>query len=212
MTQLMNTRCILAILAAISIVAVLPSVANAALADDPNAMISNSFLLSYTTEPEFFAHIDYAVYAPGIYKNSYLFTGKYVYCYQLFDDSSSTSSIMSLDINIDLDAGVGLTTYDTASPSGVAGGINPSFCGSNPGLVQYAFPSYNPITVNQYSSVLLFTSDFAPDSIRGTGLLDTTTAGSYLVQLPVPTPEPASVLFLALAAPALLRIRRQNRK
>ena len=207
MTQLMNTRCISAILAAIFLAAVLPSVANATLADDPNAMISSSFLLSYTTEPEFFAHIDYAVYAPGIYRNSYLFSGKYVYCYQLFDDSSSTSSIMSLDINIDLDASVGLTTYDTASPSGVAGGINPSFCGSNPGLVQYAFPSYNPITVNQYSSVLLFTSDFAPDSIMGTGLLGTTTAGSYFVQLPVPAPEPASLLLLAMAAPALLKTR-----
>jgi hypothetical protein len=211
-TQLMNTRCLSAILAAVSIVAGLPSVANATLADDSNAIISDSFLLNYTTEPEFFAHIDYAVYAPGIYSNSYLFSGKYVYCYQLFDDSASTSSIISLDISIDLDAGVGLTTYDTASPSGVAGGIIPSFYAHELGQVRYGFSWDNPITVNQHSSVLLFTSDFAPDSIMGTGLLGTATAGSCLVQLPVPTPEPASVLLLALAAPSLLRIRRQNRK
>ena len=211
-TQLMNTRCVSAILAAIFFAAGLPSVANATLADDSNAIISNSFWLSYTTEPEFFAHIDYAVYAPGIYSSSYLFLGKYVYCYQLFDDSASTSSIMSLDIYIGPDAGVGLTTYDTASPSGVAGGINPSFYAHDLRGVQYGFSWDNPITVNQHSSVLLFTSDFAPNSIMGTGLLGTTSAGSYFVGLPVPTPEPASVLLLALAAPALLRIRRQNRK
>jgi hypothetical protein len=212
MTQLMNTRCLSLILAAIFLAAVLPSVANATLAADGTAIISDSFPLNYPTDPEFYAHIDYAVYAPGIYSNSYLFTGKYVYCYQLFDDLGSTSSIMSLDINIDLDARVGLITYDTASPSGVAGGINPLFCGYDPGQVRYGFSSDNPVTVGQHSSVLLFTSDFAPDSIMGTGLLGTTTSGSYLVQLPVPAPEPASVLLLALVAPALLRIRRQNRR
>jgi hypothetical protein len=203
----MNTRCLSVILVAVSIVAVGPSVANATLADDSTAIISNSILLNYTTEPEFFAHIDYAVYAPGIYSNSYLFTGKYVYCYQLFDDWSSTSSIMSLDIDIDLDAGVGLITYDTASPSGAAGGINPLFCGYDMGQVQYGFSSGNPVTVGQHSSVLLFTSDFAPDSIMGTGLLGTTTAGNYFVQLPVPAPEPASLLLLAMPAPALLKTR-----
>jgi len=209
----MNTRCLSAILTAVSIAAVLPSVANATLADDSNAIISDSFLLSYATEPEFYAHIDYAVYAPGIYSNiPYFLSNKYVYCYQLFDDWRSTSSIVSLDISIDLDAGVGFTSYDTASPSGAAGGINPSFYGAEPGLVQYGFSSDNPVTVNQHSSVLLFTSDFAPDSIMGTGLLGTATAGSYFVELPVPTPEPASVLLLALAAPALLKIHRQNRK
>ncbi len=208
----MNTRCLSAIFAAVSIAAVLPSVANATLAADGTAIISDSFPLNYTTEPEFYAHIDYAVYAPGIYKNiPFFLSDKYVYCYQLFDDPGSTSSIMSLDINLGLDASVGLMTYDTASPSGEPGGINPSFFTHDPGQVRYGFFS-EPITVNQYSSVLLFTSDSAPDKIMGTGLLNSTTAGSYFVQLPVPAPEPASVLLLALAAPALLRISRQNRK
>jgi hypothetical protein len=44
----------------------------------------------------------------------------------------------------------------------------------------------------------------------GTGLLNTTTAGSFSVQIPVPNPEPASLLFLTLAAPFLLKTRRHK--
>jgi hypothetical protein len=207
----MNTRCLSAILAAIFLAAGLPSVANATLADDSNAIISDSVSISRTTNPKFFAHIDYAVYSPGEYPGSLTFPAdKYVYCYQLFNVSTSTSNIMSLDINIDPDASVDSTNYDTASLSGIAGGINPAVYIYSRDQVQYGFTSRNLVTVNQHSSVLIFTSAFAPDSIMGTGFLGTTTAGNFTIQLPVPTPEPASLLLLALASPVLLNARRRK--
>ena len=206
----MKTKLLSAILAVICIAAGLPSVANAALADDSAAIVAGSFVISHTTSPKFFAHIDYAVYAPGYYTGSYSFPDEYVYCYQLFNDSTSTSNINALTINIAPDAIVDIANYDTASFSGAAGGINPVFYAYSRDQVQYLFSSRNTIAVNQYSSVLIFTSDFAPDSTMGTGYLGTTTAGSFSVQIPVPTPEPASLLFLTLASPFLLKTRRHK--
>ncbi len=198
------------ILAAICIAAGLTSAANASLADDSAAIIKGSFSISQTTSPKFFSHIDYAVYAPGDYIGSYSFPDEYVYCYQLFNDSTSTSNIMSLDINIDPDAIVDSANYDIASFSGAAGGTNPVFYAYSRDQAQYLFNSRSPIAVNQHSSVLIFTSDFAPDSIMGTGYLGTTTAGNFSVQIPVPTPEPASLLLLTLASPFLLKTRRHK--
>ena len=203
----MNTRCLSAILAVVFLAAGLPSVANATLADDYTAIISDSVSISRTTNPKFFAHIDYAVYAPGEYPGSLTFpAGKYVYCYQLFNDSTSTSNITSLTINLDTASIAYNPYYDVASGSGVSGGItlpgttNPSV---NSSAISYNFGNRdNTILANHYSVVLLFMSDYAPDTIMGTGHLDTN-AGSFSVQLPVPTPEPASLLILALAAPAL---------
>ena len=96
-----------------------------------------------------------------------------------------------------------------ASFSGAAEGINPMFYAYSRDQVQYLFNSRSPIAVNQHSSVLIFTSDFAPDSIMGTGYLGTTTA-NFSVQIPVPTPEPASLLLLTLASPFLLKTRRHK--
>jgi hypothetical protein len=206
----MNTRCLSAILAVIFLAAGLPSVANANLADDPAAIVAGSFVISQTTSPKFFSHIDYAVYAPGDYIGSYSFPDEYVYCYQLFNDSTSMSNINALTINIAPDAIVDSTNYDTSSLSGTAGGINPVFNAYSRDQVQYLFNPRNSITVNQHSSVLIFTSDFAPDSIMGTGLLGTATASSFSVQIPVPTPEPASLLLLAMASPFLLKTRRHK--
>lgn len=198
------------ILAVVSIAAGLPSVANATLADDSDTIIAGSFSISQTTSPKFFSHIDYAVYAPGNYSGSYSFPNEYVYCYQLSNDSTSTSNILSFTINIDPDASVDITNYDAASLSGIAGGINPAFYAYSRDQVQYLFSSHsNPFNANQHSSVLIFTSDFAPDPIMGTGYLDTT-AGDFSVQIPVPTPEPASLLLLTLASPFLLKTRRHK--
>ncbi len=198
------------ILAAISIAAGLPSVANAALADDSAAIIAGSFSISQTTSPNFFAHIDYAVYAPGDYVGSYSFPDEYVYCYQLFNDSTSTSNIASLTIDLKTASIAYNPYYDAASGSGVSGGSTSSTPGLTPDAITYNFGIRSAITVNNHSVVLLFTSDSLPDSIMGTGLLNTTTAGSFSVQIPVPNPEPASLLFLTLAAPFLLKTRRHK--
>jgi hypothetical protein len=210
----MNARYLL-LMFAMAIAAGLPSVANATLADDSSARTAGSISINWTTDPKFFAHIDYAVYAPGNYSGSLSFPAdQYVYCYQLFNDSTSMSKITSLYINIAPNAIVDNTNYDNASFSGETAGINPTSYAYNSysEQVQYGFNSRNLITVNQHSSVLIFTSEFAPDSIMGTGTLGTTTAGSFSVQLPVPTPEPVSLLLMTMATPALLRIRGRNRK
>lgn len=209
-TRLMKSKLLSAILAAICISVGLPSIANATLADDPAAIVAGSFSISHTTSPKFFAHIDYAVYAPGDYTGSYSFPDEYVYCYQLFDDSTSTSNINALTINLDTASIAYNPYYDTASGSGVSGGLTSLTPNITLDAITYNFGTRNTITVNNHSAVLLFTSDFAPDSIMGTGYLGTTTAGSFSVQIPVPTPEPASLLLLTLASPFLLKTRRHK--
>jgi hypothetical protein len=207
----MNARYESIILTAICLAVVVPSAAYASLADDSTAIISDSFSISKTTSPKFFANIDYAVYSPGDYSGSRTFPAdQYVYCYQLFNITTSTSDITSLIIDIPGGANVDTVIYDTASSSGAAGGVNPAFYAYTRDQVQYTFSSRNPVSTNQHSSVLIFTSDFAPDPILGTGTLGTTTAGYFSVSLPVPTPEPASVLFMSLATPFLLKIRRRK--
>jgi hypothetical protein len=191
--------------------ACMSSAANASLADDTTAIVSDSFSISKTTSPKFFASIDYAVYAPGDYSGSLTFPAdQYVYCYQLFNITTSTSDITSLIIDIAHNANVNTVIYDTASSSGAAGGINPVFYAFTENQVQFTYTSRNPVKANQHSSVLIFTSDFAPDPVLGTGTLGTTTAGYFSVSLPMPTPEPASVFLMSLAAPVLLRIRRRK--
>jgi hypothetical protein len=204
----MKTKLLSAVLAAVSIATGLPSVAKATLADDSAAIISGSFSISRTTSPKFFAHIDYAVYSPGEYPGSQTFPeDKYVYCYQLFNDSTSTSIINSLIINLDTTSIAYNPYYDTASGSGVSGGITSLTPNTTIDAITYNFGTRSAITANNHSVVLLFTSDFAPDSIMSTELLGTA-SGSFSIQIPVPTPEPASLFLLALASPFLLKTRR----
>jgi hypothetical protein len=206
----MKSKLLSVILVVVLIAAGLTSVANATLADDP-AIIAGSFSISQTTSPKFFSHIDYAVYEIEDYPGSQTFTsGEYVYCYQLFNDSTSTSNIASLTIDTGTASIAYNPYYDTASGSGVSGGSTPLTPDTTPDAITYNFGIRNAITVNNHSVVLLFTSDFAPDSIMGTGYLGTTTAGSFSVQIPVPTPEPASLFLLTLASPFLLKTRRHK--
>jgi hypothetical protein len=213
-TQLMNTRCLSAILAAIFLAAVLPSVANATLANDSTAEIFGQFSFSRTTDPKFFAHIDYAVYAPGDYSGSLSFPAdQYVYCYQLFNDSTSVSNIASFTIDLGTDLITYNPYYDSASGSGASGGLilpGTTVPSVSQNIISYNF-GRNAISVNQHSAVLLFTSDFAPALTINAGTVrDTLVGDRFTMQLPTPTPEPASVLLLALATPVLLRIRRRK--
>jgi hypothetical protein len=213
----MNNRCLSAILAAIFLAAGLPSVANATLADDSTAIIADSVSISRTTYPEFSAHIDYAVYSPGEYPGSLTFpAGKYVYCYQLFNDPISTG-IVSLNIDLLDTASIAYNPYyDTDSGSGAPGGsILPGtrvpFVDSS--RIFYNF-SRNAIPVNQHSAVLLFTSDFAPALTIDAGTVIDMEGDSFTMQLPTPLPtlipEPASLFLLALVAPALLKTRKHK--
>jgi hypothetical protein len=208
----MNTKYLSVILAAISMAAGLPSVANATLTDDSSAVIHGTQNFSRTDDPKFFAHIDFAVYTSSTYPGSLSFPAdKYIYCYQLFNDTTSTTSVSSLTINVD----TGLIDYsqykDTASGSGAAGGKTPQsapFDGTD--FISYNF-GRNAFSKNNYSAVLLFTSDF--NWTMGTGVVkDSLDAAnsSFTVNIPIPTPEPATVLLMALASPALLRIHRRR--
>ena len=213
----MNTRCISAILAAIFLAAGLPSVANAALADDSSAIISGSVSISRTTYPEFSAYIDYAVYSPGGYPGSLTFPAdKYVYCYQLFNDPISTN-IVSFKIDLGTNLIAYNPYYDSASGSGAPGGsILPGTWGPfvGEGMIFYNFTTQNAIPADQYSAVLLFTSDFAPALTIDAGTVRDIQGGRFTMQLPTPLPtlipEPASLLLLALASPALLKTRRRK--
>jgi hypothetical protein len=210
----MKTKYLSLILAAIYIAACLPSIANATIANDATAIMHGSQDFNRPSDQKFFARIDYAVYALGNYPGSLTFPAdKFVYCYQLFNLTTSTTNINSLTINLDTDLIASYNPYyDTASGSGASGGSIPPIPTVGSDTIYYNFTSRGTaILTNQHSAVLLFTSDFAPVLTIDAGTA-TDTYGSFTFKLPIPTPEPASVLLLALAAPTLLRIRGRNRK
>jgi hypothetical protein len=204
----MNAR-YLSIMFAIVTAVCLPSAAMASLADDFSAITQGTQSFSRTDDPKFFAHIDYAVYTSSTYPGSLTFpANKYIYCYQIFNDTTSTKNVTSFTVNVDTSL-IGYTPYlDAASGSGSPGGkisLTP-FDGDN--FITYNF-GRNAFASNNYSAVLLFTSDY--NWMMGTGIVtdsSDTVNNSFIVNIPIPTPEPASLLIMAMAAPALLRTRR----
>jgi hypothetical protein len=209
-TQLMNARYISLILTAIFLAIVVPTVANASLANDSNAIIfGETPQFSYTaTTPKLFGYVDYAVYAPGDYVGSLsLPADQYVYCYQIFVLPTS-GAIGFFTVNLSPDATALNAAFDTASLSGVPGGSTPANSTVSQDFVTYNF-GRNSISANNHSAVLLFTSDFAPQV--GDGIVSGALPGTAQIDIPTPTPEPASMLILALGVPALLgRRRRKN--
>jgi hypothetical protein len=204
----MNTR-YLPILAAILLTAGLPSVANASLGafyDDTNPLISGQASF-FSSSSQLYGYIDYAVYAPGDFTGSTPFpAGKYAYCYQIFD--SSTSSPIGR-FTLDLDSGV--TAYSPGSFAFSSGDIKPNDKSFDAPIVTYFFNTRTTnIAANHNSYVLFYAGDFGPET--GSGTIFGALNGSVSVQIPAPTPEPASIFLLALAAPALLKIRGRNRK
>jgi hypothetical protein len=185
----------------------LPSVASA------SAIMQGSPDFNRPFDPKFFARIDYAVYAIDDYPGSVTFpAGKFVYCYQLFNLKTSTTNITSLTINFDTALIASYNPYyDTASGSVYSGGIIPPVPTVGSDTIYYNFTSRSTVIGHdQYSVVLLFTSDFAPVRTIGAGTA-TDTYGSFTLELPIPTPEPASLLLLALGVPALLRKYRRKK-
>ncbi len=183
-----------------------PAIVNAALYNDSSAVMADSVTFHGTSGPTFIGYIDYAVYAPGDYVGSVSFPEQFIYCYQIFN--SSTSAAVS-DFYIDLETGAtaGNPGYDALSSSGVPGGINPSNSNLISGSILYSF-SRGGIPANQHSSVLYFSSDLAP--AMGTGLIIGLNAGMVTVELPTPVPEPATIILLILASPILLKTRRRR--
>jgi hypothetical protein len=188
--------------------AILPAVAAAAIAGDSNAVLHNNITFANGV---FSGHVDYAVYAPGFYDGSLsLPADKYVYCYQLFEDTSSSVNIDSFSVGLYPGITVGNMTYDPAHPVAAPGGTNPSAEIALSQTALYIFFSSNPIMPGNNSSVLLFTSDTAP--AFGSGLVSGGISGGTIpLNLPTPTPnpEPASLFLFSLGIPALVRFRRR---
>ena len=203
-TQLMNTRCLSAILAAIFLAAGLPSVANAAFYDSTDFLIAGQSPRFDNSSLQLYGYVDYAVYAPGDFTGASALEDKYYYCYQIFD--SSTSAPIS-KFTFDLDSGV--TAYSPGSFVFSAGDITPNAESFNAPIVTYFFNTRgNNITANHNSSVLFFAADSGPVIDIDSGTI--TGASGTTVSLPAPTPEPASILLLTLATPFLLKTRRRK--
>jgi hypothetical protein len=200
----MNNRCLSAILAAIFLAAGLPSVANAAFYDGTDTLISGRASFSNSSS-QLYGYVDYAVYSPGDFIGSDSFPDKFFYCYQIFG-SSTSSNIGRFIVNLDSD----VTAYSPDYFIFSADDIKPNYATIQQNDVVYMFNGR--ITANHNSYVLFFAGDFGPGIDSGT--IIGTLIGSTEVQIPIPTleptPEPASLLLLALASPALLKTRRRK--
>lgn len=200
----MNTKRSSILLAVILFTAVPASIAYSALNDDPAALVADQ-VTYIKAGPTLYGYVDYAVYAPGDYLGSLSFPDKFVYCYQIFNLPTSTPvSTFSVDLIPDTTAVSAFT--DSASVSGAPGGSIPVSLVSDI-RVSYIF-GRNAVLANQHSAVLLFTSDSAPTF--GNGLLTGTVAGSFALELPTPIPEPSTLLLFTLAAPVLVKTRKQR--
>ena len=198
-TRLMNTRCLSAILTAIFLAAGLPSAVNAAFYDGTNTLISGQAPF-FSSSSQLYGYVDYAVYSPGDFTGSDSFPDKFFYCYQIFD-SPTSSNIGRFTINLDS----GETAYSPGDFVFSEGDISPLTEFISPTSVSYLFNSSYRVTPNHNSSVLFFAADSG--SITNSVIITGTITGSVSFEIPTTTPEPASVLFLSLAAPFLLKIR-----
>ena len=155
---------------------------------------------------------EYAVYAPGNYGLSADPSGgtEFVYAYQVFNDLLGNAPVSSFSVGLDPTANVANIGSDATS--GTSGGTAPTasvFTGSPPtSAVWYFFnDTIDPPPANEYSTVLLFTSPYgpqwAPATVMNGGLGNTR-------DLPSPTPEPATMAFLALGGVGLLLGRKRQ--
>ncbi len=175
--------------------------------DQGYALVSGSKEFeSAQTGHKWTAHIDYAVYAQGQYPDpgSHIDKGThYIYAYQIFNDSTSTSTLSSFTVGLADNSGAANANIDTSY--GVLEGTSPPTWGVLES-VQWAFAQWTPGT---HSTVLLFSSPnnytFDSATLVNGGEGDTQS-------LPSPLPEPAVLILLCGGVvPILLKHRRKAR-
>jgi len=174
-----------------------PAIAITTLDGDAAALVSGSQAF---VGVNWTADVDYAVYAPTKYPGSHPdSSSKYIYAYQVFNDSGSTDTLASLTIS--LLAGAGAANPDDDSTYAVLGGVAPllsRLAGSPATSVQWVVD----VDAGEHSTVLLFSSPytytFAAATLADGGVGDTRT-------LPTPLPEPATISLLVIGAAALVR-------
>lgn len=132
--------------------------------------------------------IAWAVYAPGKYSED--IADDYVYAYQLFNNSGEIV-IGTFKVGVVTDAGIDVVDF-SSSPEG--SDVDPALYVSMPQEVFYLFDG-DGIVEGQHSSLLLFTSPYAPTDGFATVTLGA--SGSLDVSVPTPVPEPVTILLLA---------------
>jgi hypothetical protein len=149
-------------------------------------------------------NVEYAVFAPGQYAGSDTSGGTdYIYAYQIFSDSSSTVAVDFFSVGII--SGSSINTVYTDSTYGTLGGVNP-FAFNFPQSAGYIF---TPAALNpgQYSTVLLFSSDYAPTMGFGT-----VSSGGLGGMCALPTPAVPEPMTIALLIPAIAALRNRKTK
>lgn len=151
--------------------------------------------------------VDYAVYAPGEYKNISFDDDLYVYAYQVSSDSDSTVGIDYFSVGLPPDVPVPDVTFDPSMGYAIPGGINPALNYKLPESVLYLYSADN-IGAGEWSTTLLFTSVDGPEMAYG--VVSGGITGGVVVELPAPVPEPATISLITAGALMALRRRRKS--
>jgi hypothetical protein len=177
--------------------------ANASLIGIPAYSGTTTFNLSNGTSV-LNVSVEYAVFAPGQYTGSDISGGSdYIYAYQIFSNSSGSNVAVDF-FSVDVPAG-SINAVGTDTTYGALLGVNP-MAFNFPQSAGYMF-IYSALTPSQHSSVLLFSSNYAPTmgfgTVSGGGLSGMGALPTILV------PEPAT---MALLIPAILALRIKRKK
>lgn len=139
-------------------------------------------------------HVDYEVYAPGNYNGtlSAIQSEHYVYAYKVYNDAQSQLKIDDFTVNLVPGVAIVHIGYEGADTQPDA--TSPSTTGS----VSYDFYTL-PINPDEYSSFLLYSSEYGP--IAGNGAVNGEGITSLVEGIPVPyIPEPATCLLFGIGS------------
>ncbi len=202
---------------AVALLTTCPAVAGM-LAIDGNVMPGWQGTETFTSTPptplpllDFFAEVDYAVFAPGTFELS--FPGEdpsagteFVYAYQIFNTGPPQNDSLR-QLTVGLDGDESLSTI-----AAIGSGIVPTsvrFQGAAPSFTSAAFSFADnkipPGDPDPSSNILIFTSRNGPEFDAAT-ILANFSAGSG--ELPSPVPEPGAIVLLVVGVAATLLRRR----
>lgn len=172
-----------------------------------------------------YGYVEYAVYAPeklpGALDNDTIDSGQYVYAYQLFN-TSGTSTDKVTHFSIGLEEHTTASNITEIDDPGPPIGNAASYVGFASAVPPYGSARWQYTTTATYiwpsqkSKILLFNSPYAPDDINATVKFNNLNAVT-VYNLPTPlntshVPEPATLLSLIIAGGMffLVRILRGN--
>jgi hypothetical protein len=182
------------------------------IAGDVNGLPAWQGTVHFQATPSLFLDVDYCVYAPGDFGDSFGAAAdpsggtQYVYAYQILNDlpnhpapDPTKDYVTSFSIGLtglnELAANVGAVA--------VTDGKNPNHSAfapttGTPNTVKWTYTT--SLKSGSFSNILIYTSPFAPEFDNSTIL--GYSADTHL--LPSPTPEPATLTFLAIGLAAVI--------